>query len=115
MRLGETNWKKRVGPFVLDLDILTQISFPKDNGKSVEKLVIDIKKNGLRKPLEVNITLEETLCHLIRIYKGNQRIQALKNLGITKAACYVTIEGYKDNEDLGKTIFSLLCSILENI
>lgn len=111
MRNGEPTCKKRFGPFLLNLDDLTQISFPRDGGKAVTLLTEDIRVNGMKDPLEINLLLEETLWHQLRIFQGNQRIQALRNLGIKQAPCYLTIEGYPDNEGLGKTIKSLFLSI----
>ncbi len=108
MRLGVPTWSKRFGPFDIDLDDLTQISFPKDGGKRVEEIKKDIEINGLKYPLEVHWWLEESKWDKLEIYKGNQRFEALRKLGWKKAPCYLTIEGYQDNEGIGKVITLLL-------
>lgn len=110
MRNGEPTWKKRLGVFELPFDILTQISFPTE--KQIEELKKDIEVNGLKNPLEINWLLEPTKWGQLRIFKGNQRIEALKRLGWVKAPCYLTIEGYPDNEGLGEIISLLFRSIL---
>ena len=103
MRIGEPTWSIRLGPFDILLSDLTQISFPRNEAerKSVEELTEDIRKNGLKNPLSVNWRLEPTQIGELRIYRGNQRIQALKKLGWVKVPCYVTIEGYKESEIFG--------------
>lgn len=106
MRLGEPNWNTCIGVFEIELDKLTQISIPKE--KAVEKLKNDIKKSGLKNPLEIRWTLDEEHLGQLRIFKGNQRIEALKKLGWQKAPCRITVEGYKDTEIIGEILKKFL-------
>lgn len=110
MRTGSPTWKIKIDLINLKLDCLTQISFPKDKNQEQfidNVLTEDIKNNGLLHPLEINLLLEETKWHELRVFKGNQRIRALRNLGWTEAPCNLTIEGYPDNEELGKIFIKL--------
>ena len=107
MRTGSPTWKIKVGPISIKLEYLTQISFPKTASQELfinSMLTEDIRVNGLKEPLEINWTLEETLMDRVRIFKGNQRIQALRNLGLTEAPCNLTIEGYQDTEKVGEIL-----------
>ena len=98
MRTGDTCWKVWFGPVDLPLENLTQMSFPRDGGKAVEELTENIRINGLKDPLWATWQLEETIVNKLRVFKGNQRLQALRKLGWKTAPCLICIKGYHDQE-----------------
>lgn len=94
-------------PLEIDLNLLTPMCVPRDkrqenfiNGELTE----DIDRNGLKYPLEINWRLEEDYFNKFRIFKGNQRIIALRNLGIKSAPCIITIDGFDDTFLIGKIL-----------
>ena len=81
----------------LNLDDLVSLERGVVVGQSmVDFLIKDIKKNGLKNPLEVVWKLNHN-CNKLMIEKGNNRKVALKNLGYTKAPCLLKIKFYKSN------------------
>lgn len=108
MHLGEPTWSFKIN-CSLKLDDLTQISFPRNEyqEKFIEnELYEDIKLNGLKKALEIEWLIGEI--DELRIFKGNQRIQVLRRLNYKEAPCILTIEGYKETENIGKILRKIL-------
>jgi len=102
MRNGSPTWEKRFGPYDIALDDLTQIAVPVR--KLVDELKGSIKKDGLQHPLEAHWLLEQGFWGKLRLYKGNQRYQALQEMGIKSAPCLVVVEGYDDNAGIGEVV-----------
>ena len=107
MRTGDTKWKVWFGPVNVRLEDLTQMSFPRDNGESVEAIRKDIEEKGLKNPLWATWKLEPTILNKLRVFKGNQRLQALKELGWKTAPCLICVKGYEDQEVIKNMLQSL--------
>lgn len=108
MRTGSPTWRFKVPyPIEIEFEALTRICLPRDQKQKEfidNELTQDIKRNGLLHPLEITWRLEETQFNKFMIFKGNQRIQALENLGWKKAPCRITIEGYEDTRKIGEVL-----------
>lgn len=106
---GEPTWYFRFGPIDISIDNLTQISFPRNAVQEEyinDILTQSIADDGLLKPLEVEWWVGEY--DELRIFKGNQRIQALRNLKWQKVPCVVTIRGYEETKKLGEVLEKIL-------
>jgi len=68
-----------------------------DLTKFLEKLEEDIKKNGIKRPLEASWHLTPKLTKELSINVGESRYYVAKKLGIKKLPCCICIYVYKIN------------------
>lgn len=81
----------------------------------LKELKKDIKKNGLKNPIEVQWLLLKGRIGKLTVAKGNTRVKAFQELGKKKIPCYLRIFVYKDRgelEDLQSIMFDMMKKFL---
>lgn len=98
-------WTLYCGPFDIKLSDLTPISF---KYPQLEQIKESIQKEGLINTFDVQWVVGEDKLTILR---GNQRYEAVKQLGWEKVPCHMKIIVLKTQETTGKVLLKFLPDI----
>jgi len=102
IRSGDIGWTLFAGPIDIELKNLTQISQKHPQLEAIKK---SIQEQGLINTFDVGWVVGEKELTILR---GNQRYEALKQLGINLVSCHLKIIITKDKEDIAIALSKIL-------